>query len=125
VPSGGREKPWRLIKSLQSIPQENLDLEQRQAVDALARVFLEREVDRLRAWLARAPAVPVWQRASGMYGTSIEVTADELAELLSQLREVADRYQDRRANRGGTTSETRSVRIFIAASVDPLPAVEG
>lgn len=123
VPSPGRERPWRLVSTSQSIPRGDLDPQQRAAVDAFGQVFVEREFERLRSRLAHSPAdsavAPDPGHAPSLYGVSTWVTDDELAGLVADLRAVADRYLDRLEDPRRRPPDAHRARLFFAVSPDP------
>src|SRR3712207_6655958 len=80
-----RERPWRLTDIEQSWPSEN--------AEQPARVFLQREADKMLRWVDRSKHEPqVWRTAAFAGGTTLPVTADELAEIATRLRAVLEPY---------------------------------
>ena len=95
-PGGSRQRPWRLTQVGVSIPEFTEDSEIDLAANALSKVFLERQVGRMRAWWAHRAAFPKsWRKLLGINEWVWFVTHDELAELEADLHAVMSRYRDR------------------------------
>jgi len=113
APASGdrRERPWRLT-----------DLEQSWSSDAgpaaeqLDRVFIQREADRMRGWLAASADEPEpWRRAAFVGGMTLPVTADELESLGERLRGVLEPYLERLTDPGTRPDGARFVRVLLSA----------
>ncbi|MEV0561426.1 helix-turn-helix domain-containing protein [Dactylosporangium sp. NPDC050588] len=116
----GREKPWRLTNPSQVVPRDAAEMDHAADVEALADVFIEREMGRIRTWRSRAAAEPAqWRRATTTAGTSTWLTSTELEELGEELKAVADRYLDRLMDPNRRPDGARRVRIFMATTVEP------
>jgi hypothetical protein len=112
APAGAdrRERIWQLT-----------DLEQGWAsgpqTDQLARVFIQREAEKLLGWAGRRDAEPAeWQEAAFIGGASLPVTADELHEIRTGLRAVLSPYVDRLAEGADRPAGARFVRLLIAGT---------
>src|SRR5580693_10165653 len=82
----GKEKPWRLTSFKQDLAPEGLDNEGKLAAEAVAEVFLDHEVARLKDRLRHYDLEPEpWRNASRALGTSTWMTAAELQETTDQL----------------------------------------
>jgi DNA-binding transcriptional ArsR family regulator len=93
---GTRERPWRLTRIGTHIPdwtgEPDLDL----AASELTKFFLERCLERVRAWWAeRHTYAPAWRDATGMSESTFFVTPEELTQLMSELEPLLFRYMDR------------------------------
>lgn len=106
-----RERPWQLT-----------DIEQRWSSDAgpaaeqLERVFVRREMDRILGWVTRsADEPPAWRQASFLGGMTLPVSAGELDEIGSRLREVLEPYVDRVADPSLAPDDARFVRVLLSA----------
>jgi DNA-binding transcriptional ArsR family regulator len=95
-PGGTRQRPWRLTQVGISIPDFTEDAEIDLAANALSKVFLERQVGRMRAWWAQRTGFPKsWRKMLGINEWVWFVTHDELAEMQADLHAVMSRYRDR------------------------------
>ncbi len=66
------------------------------AAETAVEAFLEHEFARMKDRLRRRDHEPAeWRDASGMLGSTVYVTADELREITDQLTQTALRYTDR------------------------------
>ena len=124
APAGrGRDKPWRLASSRQELSGEGLDLQGELAAEAAIEVFLDHELDRLKARLRVAAREPKrWRRATGLTGVTTFLTVDELREVTEQLQELSQRHADRLADPSTRPPDAREVRIFFATTVAPKTA---
>jgi DNA-binding transcriptional ArsR family regulator len=96
----GRNRPWRAVsEGLEWGEEDDLDPAARMAADALTDVFVEREVQRLRAARAAQDQEPTaWREAAGVVQSQMWLTADETAEIRRVLQKTflahAERSQD-------------------------------
>jgi DNA-binding transcriptional ArsR family regulator len=95
----GRSRPWRAVSEGLEWGEGDLDPAARMAADALSDVFIEREVQRLRASRAAQNQEPTaWREATGVVQSQMWLTADEAAEVRQLLQRVflahAERSQD-------------------------------
>lgn len=100
-----RERPWQLT-----------DLEQSWSgagAEHLDRVFLQREADKLLAWVDR-PKTQEWQDAAFVSGATLPVTPDELDAIAEQLRAVLRPYLDRLGTK--PARGRRPVRFLLAGT---------
>jgi hypothetical protein len=130
APASGdrRERPWRLTDVEQSWSADGDDGDDGRsgeaAADHLGRVFLQREADRMVAWVDSARHEPeAWRRAAFSGGATLPVTVQELREIGEQLRAVLEPYARRLTDRSSTPPGARFVRILLAATPqgDPEP----
>lgn len=124
APAGrGRDKPWRLASSRQSLSAEGLGVEGELAAEAATEVFLDHELGRLKARLRAASREPKrWREATGLTGVTTFLTQDELHSLTQELQELSQRYADRLDDPARRPPDSREVRIFVATTVAPPPA---
>jgi DNA-binding transcriptional ArsR family regulator len=95
-PGPGRVRPWRIGSVQHSWDELGPDAEANAAASALTSVILERDLDRLRDWLARQPtAAPAWRKAAFMSESLMFLTPAELEELGERITELVLRYADR------------------------------
>ncbi len=64
-----RERPWRLTDL-----EQNWSTDAGPAADQLERVFVQREADRILAWLAADDAPDAWRKSSFVGGATLPVT---------------------------------------------------
>ncbi|WP_433299860.1 ArsR/SmtB family transcription factor [Actinoplanes sp. CA-030573] len=93
----GRERVWRSTSSTGL--RIDADFEQpgvRAATQALVDLYLNRDLDRMRNWIAKQGDEPrEWAEASAIMGQRLLLTADELKELNQRIRELTDPYRMR------------------------------
>jgi DNA-binding MarR family transcriptional regulator len=118
--SDRRERPWRMATTEQRWSRVQPDETRTRAAAELTWVFIERELEKFRRWLRTAFSYPKdWQTAAGHVGAQTWLTADELADLSEQLREVMTRYKDRLGDPAVRPAGSRPVRLFLMSY--PLP----
>ncbi|NEE03651.1 ArsR/SmtB family transcription factor [Phytoactinopolyspora halotolerans] len=120
----GRDKPWRLVhRSLQT----GADLDDPASVQAATQVaaaVIDREMQRLRDSLARAPEEPrEWLDASTIATSTFWATSEEMAEVSEALSEIADRFRDRWDDPSLRPEGARIVRVFGATVSEPASEV--
>jgi DNA-binding MarR family transcriptional regulator len=116
----GKEKPWRLTSYDQDLAPEGLDNEGKRAAEAVAEVFLDHELARLKDRLRHYDLEPEpWRNASRLLGTSTWMTAAELHEISDQLMRLLVRYEERATDPAARPAGAREVRMFAATSVAP------
>ena len=119
APRSGREKPWQLTSSSQEIRPDANDPDSLRAVEAMAGVYVDREVEHIHRWLAQASGeAPEWINASTVTGSSIWATVDEMEELSQIAQTLADRFEDRRTDPSKRPAGARPVRVFTAVHLD-------
>ncbi|HTP20599.1 MAG TPA: helix-turn-helix domain-containing protein [Solirubrobacteraceae bacterium] len=92
----GRSRPWRAAGDSRRFETGLTDLETAAATEALERTFVERAFDQLREWWSRRLTYPVkWRRAAFMTDNLRYLTAEELAEAMTEVLAIYDRYADR------------------------------
>ncbi len=118
----GREKPWRIREreaTFDARPDPDIP-GSLYAVQELATLAVTREADRVTRFLAQAGDEPdAWIQASTVTTGSFWVTADELAELSSEIQAVLDRFRDR-TDPGLRPDGARQARIFATLNPDPV-----
>jgi hypothetical protein len=124
----GRDKPWRLADRQQMLSCDGTSLEAELAAEAATEAFLDHEFARAKDRLRRRDHEPAeWRDASGMLGSTVYVTADELREISDQLTRIAVRYRDRQEDPALRPEGARLARVFAMTSVAPpqSPAPRG
>ncbi len=115
----GREKPWRLVTRSRDIRPDLDDPSSVRAVEAIAGVFLDREVARIRAWIAGVADEPAeWVHASTIAGAGFWATAEVLAEVSEQLQSISDRFAGRQQDPSKRPPGARPIRLLAVTSVD-------
>jgi DNA-binding transcriptional ArsR family regulator len=95
----GRERPWRATTMFTGWPDYAEDPKVDAAADLLRGVIADQYISSLMRWLEAKPDEPEeWQQAAQLGDTLLYLTADELAELGEQARDLVDPYLDRQAS---------------------------
>jgi hypothetical protein len=98
------------------------ELEDRLAAEAAAEAFLEHEFGRLRAWRQLwETEPPEWRDASGIGGSTMWVTAEELQQIRDEIMPILQRYSERSQDPGLRPSGARAARVFFYTAVSPRP----
>lgn len=119
----GRDKPWRLTDRRQPLSSDGTSLEHELAAEAAIDAFLDHEFARAKDRLGRRDHEPAeWRDASGILGSTVYVTADELREITDQLKQIALRYSDRHEDPVLRPEGARLARVFAMTSVEPRPS---
>jgi DNA-binding transcriptional ArsR family regulator len=119
APRSGREKPWQLTSSTQEIQPDVNDPDSLRAVEAMAGVYVDREVEHIHRWLARATTEPPeWIHGSTVSGASIWVSAEEMDELSKTVQALTNRFAGRRSDPNERPAGSRPVRVFTAVHPD-------
>jgi hypothetical protein len=120
VPGSGKEKPWRSVNTRQDLSAPGPELEDRLASEAATEAFLEHEFDRLRAWRRLHETEPAqWQEASGLGGSTMWVTAEELRQIHDEIAPVLQRYIERSEDQALRPAGARAARVFFYTNVSP------
>lgn len=115
----GREKPWRLVSRSREIRPDFDDPASLRAVEAMAELFLEHEVERIRRWLASYMTdAPQWADATTVSGASFWATLDELAEVSTMLQQISRRFAGRSEDPTQRPAGSRPIRLLAVTSVD-------
>jgi hypothetical protein len=120
VPGSGKEKPWRSVSTRQDLSAPGPDLEDQRASEAATEAFLEYEFDRLRTWWQRRETEPPeWRDATGVAGSTMWVTAEELRQIHDELTPILRRYTQRSEDPALRPSGARAARVFFYTAVSP------
>jgi hypothetical protein len=88
----------------------------------IAVVALDREVDRVRAWIDRADVEdPEWLYSSTISTSSVWATAEELAELSLAIQRLSEPFVGRDEDPALRPEGARPVRILGVSHVDVAP----
>jgi DNA-binding transcriptional ArsR family regulator len=92
----GRTRPWRIGSVHHSWEEVGPDADTTAAASALTSVVVERDLDRLREWLARQPAAePSWRKAAFLSEALLYLTPDELESIGEGIVELVKPYIER------------------------------
>ncbi|MFI6097570.1 helix-turn-helix domain-containing protein [Lentzea sp. NPDC051213] len=120
VEGPGRQKPWRIVSTRQSISPEGLEGEAAMAAEAAALAYLDQEFERTRERLRQREHLPEdWRKSVGTEGTVKFLTADEADAYLDELRALMNKYDDRRLDESLRPEGARAVRLFLSVTVAP------
>jgi helix-turn-helix protein len=111
----GRERPWTMASRHVRINTELPDPQAALAADELVRLMFERWADRVRRGHAAGP-LPGWEQATGWTRSHLFLTADETGELMKQLRQLLDKYQERLADPACRPDGARPVEWALFAT---------
>lgn len=116
----GREKPWRLARQTTRWTDVGLDTEGAVAAQAASVAFLEYTLNQIRERHIAIPSEPVeWRDALGIDNTTDFLTPAEVLELRDEMRDMMNRYRDRRENPAARPEGARSVNLFFSTTVAP------
>jgi len=92
------------------------------AVAEVARLTVDKEVDRLHRWLDAAPReADEWLLASGLHSSSFWATSEELRALSAEVARLTDRFAGRSDDPALRPPGARHARFFGAVSAEPEP----
>lgn len=116
----GREKPWRLARKTTKFTDVGLDTEGAVAANAASSAFLEYMLNQIRERHLSVTAEPVaWRDAVGVDNSTDFLTPDEVTAFRNQVRELMNRYHDRREDTAARPEGARSVNLFFSTTVAP------
>jgi hypothetical protein len=116
----GKDKPWRSTSLHQDLAAPSLDIEDQLASEAATEAFLEHEFARARASRRQLGTEPgEWQRASGLGGATIWVSAEELDHITKELTGILRRYAQRSEDASLRPAGARESRVFFYTAASP------
>jgi len=116
----GREKPWRVVDTAMSVSEEGMDADGMLAARAATGAYLDYELHQIRERLNRFHLEPAeWRTAVGVDGAHEFLTPAEVEELRGAMRELTDRFRERRTKPELRPAGARSVSVFLAVTVAP------
>ncbi|MWC00054.1 helix-turn-helix domain-containing protein [Agromyces seonyuensis] len=131
LPQRGRERPWRATQtSWNATPDPEIE-GSTLAGAALADLVVQRETERIRAWLAAAgaaPPAPEWIEAMTVTKAEYWASAEELAEVREQIHALAERFRGRREDPSLRPAGARKATLFavqLPDLADEAPAPGG
>lgn len=121
APARGREKPWRLAADERTMSAEPGNPASRMAVTELAGLAMLREVDRVKAFMQTTDDPPPgWEDTFTVLQSSFWATADEMRQLVLDVRALTDRFDDRR-DPALRPPGARLGRLFATVNPDDFP----
>jgi DNA-binding transcriptional ArsR family regulator len=109
--SDGRQRWWEAVGTgFRFTPGEGgLD-----AASLLSRVMMEQAADLPQRWAREVEPLleAQWRRSAGLSNTTIEITADELAEVEAAVEQLLAPYVQRKAHTGTSQEGARRVRVM-------------
>jgi len=121
APAVGRERPWRLAERRQDLSATG-GAQERRAAAAATDAFLAHELERIASWTRRRADEPApWREATGLGGSTVWATAEELAALREELLARLTRFAPRDADPGARPPGAREARLFFALVLRPPP----
>lgn len=116
----GRERPWREIDERQDLSPASAELEDQLASEAAFETFLDHEFEQMKARLRAQGTEPEeWVRASASGGSTMWVTADELAVIKDEMMALLLRHKERSTDPSLRPDGARHARVFFSTSVRP------
>jgi DNA-binding transcriptional ArsR family regulator len=92
----GRERVWQSTTTGLRIDADLDEPGARAATQALVDMYLVRDQERLREWIARQPdEAPEWRDAGTIMGQRLLITAEELQEINGKVRDLLEPYRMR------------------------------
>jgi DNA-binding transcriptional ArsR family regulator len=122
APGGaGRQRPWRAAQGSLEWDADDPAPELAHAGQALTRLLVDREVDRLfRSQGSGEKEDPDWQQASGMSQSMLWLTAEELREINAAIR-AAQRSKLDRFEHPQTRPEGARLCAFVSWGIPATP----
>jgi DNA-binding transcriptional ArsR family regulator len=122
-PGPGRTRPWRIGSVHHSWEEVGANAEATAAASALTSVVLERDLNRLRDWLARQPtAEPRWRKAAFLSEALLYLTPDELHSLGEGIVELVKPYIERVAPDRRPTGSAPVQLLAVGFPIRPTAA---
>ncbi|MDG4820632.1 helix-turn-helix domain-containing protein [Asanoa sp. WMMD1127] len=112
----GRRRPWRALDVPLAFSDVQDDEQSSAAARALSDVLLRHWVARLQSAQATRHTEPAdWQEVLGGSGTVVYGTLDEVRAMITDIREVLGRYDDRLRDTDARPPGTRPVELLLFA----------
>jgi hypothetical protein len=116
----GRERPWREVDQTQDLSAASPELEDQLASVAAVDAFLDHEFEQMKARLRLQSTEPEeWVKASSSGGSTMWVTADELAAIRDEMMALLLRHDERSSDPSLRPAGARHARVFFSTSVRP------
>ncbi|GIF66260.1 transcriptional regulator [Asanoa ishikariensis] len=112
----GRRRPWRALDVPLAFSDVQDDEQSRAAARALSDVLVRHWLERVQSAQASRYAEPAeWQDVLGGSGTVVYGTVDEVREMVTDIRAVLSRYDDRLRDASARPEGSRSVELLVFA----------
>jgi hypothetical protein len=116
----GRERPWALTNRAITVETDQEDPQAALAAEELVKVYFERWVDRVRRLYGTSVKLPGWDSAATGWTTNVSyLTAEETIGLREEMRQLLDRYDERRVNPALRPEGALPVEWMVFASAVP------
>jgi len=116
----GREKPWRMVHEGHSWSDYGADPESALAAEAASQAFLEFAFNQARERFRMASLEPgEWREAIGADDATEFLTPEETAAIRTEVREILQRYKERRDKPEARPDGARPVHFFLSTTVAP------
>lgn len=106
----GRQRPWQMIAQSNTFADPGADRETAAAVQATIDLWLNREVEALKAWQRREASEPEWSQAAYLSMGMGFYTLEELRTLGEQIGELLAPYFSRLTDPSSRPAGARPVR---------------
>jgi DNA-binding transcriptional ArsR family regulator len=112
----GRQRPWRLVDTALGFSDVQPDAETSVAARALSNVLVSHWLDRIRRVQADRHLEPAeWQEVFGGSQNIVFGTLAEVAEMITEIRSVLSRYDDRLRAQRRRPATGRAVELLLFA----------
>jgi DNA-binding transcriptional ArsR family regulator len=112
----GRRRPWRLAVRSLGFSDVQPDAESTAAARALSDVIVDQWLNRIRRVQADRDDEPdEWREVFGGSHSIAFGTADEVAEMIVDIRAILGRYDDRLRQRRSRPADSRAVELLLFA----------
>jgi len=96
------------------------ELEDRLDAEAATEAFLEHEFDRMRSWQRlRESELEEWRDASGLGGSTMWITAEEMRQIHDEIWPILECYPERVEDPSRRPPDARAARVFFFTGVSP------
>ena len=120
----GRSRPWRATTDARRFDTAMTDPETAAAGEALERTFLERTFSQMSEWWSRRLTYPVkWRRAAFMTDNIAYLTAEELTEVMDEIRrDLRPLHATARTRKSAQRTPSRFTSTPHGHPLPPTPA---
>jgi hypothetical protein len=116
----GREKPWRMVHEGHSWSEYDDDPEISLAAEAASEAFIEFAFAQTRERFRRASIESAeWREAIGADDSTEFLTPEETVAIRTELRDILQRYKERKDKPEVRPEGARPVHFFLATTVAP------
>lgn len=116
----GREKPWRAVDRHIRLHEEGMDTDGLLASRAATGAFFDYELTQIKERYETVHLEPSqWRTALGVDNSYDFLTTEEVSQLRDAMREMLDKFRERRTKPELRPDGARWVNFFISATVAP------